>query len=176
MEFFDLIEKRHSVRMYLDEPVPDDMLMKIVEAARQAPSAGNLQPYGLFIIKDSETKGELVKAAFGQGFIARAPVVLIFVQDAFRSESRYGFRGSAMYVYQDTAISAAMAHLAAVDLGLGSCWVGAFDSSSVARILNLRVGLVPTVILPIGYPAEESEKTSRREMKDFACEYKICVK
>ena len=176
MEFFDLIEKRHSVRMYLDKPVPEDILMKVVEAARQAPSAGNLQPYELFIVRDAETKGELVKAAFGQGFIARAPVVLIFVQDASRTESRYGFRGSMMYVYQDTAISAALAHLAAVDLGLGSCWVGAFDSPAVARILDLRVGLVPSVIMPIGYPAEEPEKTSRREMKDFAREYKICGK
>jgi nitroreductase len=176
MEFFDLIEKRRSVRMYQDKPVPEDILMKIVEAARQAPSAGNLQPYELFIVRDTRIKEELVQAAYGQGFIARAPVVLIFAQDASRSESRYGFRGCTMFVYQDTAISATMAHMAAVDLGLGSCWVGAFDSPAVARILDLRAGLVPSVILPIGYPAEEPVKSPRRELKDFAHENKICGK
>ena len=154
MEFFELIQKRRSVRLYTDDPVDDSLVNKILEAARIAPSAGNLQPYEFRIIRDIQTKKELVTAAYGQGFIAAAPVVIVFIEDAVRTERTYGVRGTSLYVHQDTAVAVSHAHLAAADLGLGSCWVGAFDSPAVARILDLRNGIVPVAMLPIGFPAE----------------------
>lgn len=167
MEFFDLIEKRRSTRSFTDDPVHDTLIEKILEAARIAPSAGNVQPYEFRVIRDKKIKSELVSAALGQGFIAAAPVAIVFLEDAERTEQRYGIRGTNLYVHQDTAIAVAHAHLAATDLGLGSCWVGAFDSPAVARILDVRPGLVPVAILPIGHPAEEPPARSRRSMDEL---------
>ena len=170
MDFFELVKTRRSVRMYTDVEVSDDDIMKILEAIRQSPSAGNCQPYELRVVTDQKIKQELVQAAYGQGFIARAPVNLVFIEDVKRTESRYGFRGRELYVHQDTAIAVTHAHLGAHALGLGSCWVGAFDAPAVARILNLRRGLVPVAILPIGYPAESPPASPRRKLQDLVKE------
>ena len=167
MEFFTLINTRRSVRIFRDDPVSDEIIQKILGAARIAPSAGNIQPYEFRIIRDDNTKVELAKAALGQGFIAKAPVVLVFCEDSRRAEIIYGKRGTSLYVHQDTAIAATLAHLAVADLGLGSCWVGAFDSYAVARILSLRSGLTPVVILPVGYPGETPLASPRREMSEL---------
>jgi len=164
MEFFELIKRRRSIRMYKDTPVDDATIKKILEAAQIAPSAGNLQPYELLVIKDVNIRRELAQAAYGQGFITRAPVAIVFIEDSRRSEIQYGKRGTNLYVHQDTAIAATFAHLAAADLGLGSCWVGAFDTHAVARILDLKPGFVPVAILPIGYPAENPPANPRRSI------------
>ena len=170
MEFFELIEKRRSVRMFMSDPVSDENIEKILEAARIAPSAGNVQPYEFRVVRDEKILQELVQAALGQGFIARAPVSIVFLEDAKRTEIKYGNRGSQLYVHQDTAIAVAHAHLAAADLGLGSVWVGAFDGYAVARILDVRPGLMPVAILPIGYPAESPPANSRRSMSELVPE------
>ncbi|MBU1023116.1 nitroreductase family protein [bacterium] len=167
MEFFELIKKRRSIRMFTGDPVSDEHIEKILEAARIAPSAGNLQPYEFRVVRDQNILQELVQAAFGQGFIARAPVSIVFLEDAKRSENQYGNRGSQLYVHQDTAIAVSHAHLAAADLGLGSVWVGAFDPYAVARILDVRPGLMPVAILPIGYPAETPSSNPRRSMREL---------
>ena len=167
MEFFDLIEKRRSVRVFTDDPVDDSLVEKILEAARLAPSAGNLQPYEFRVIREIQTKNELVTAAFGQGFIAAAPVVIVFIEDSTRSENKYGVRGSSLFVHQDTAVAISHAHLATADLGLGSCWVGAFDPAAVARILDLKPSLVPVAMLPIGYSDEEPQAKPRRSMDEL---------
>ena len=114
---------------------------------------------------------ELAQAAYGQSFVARAPAVIVFLEDSSRSESHYGKRGTGLYVHQDTAIAVTFAHLAVSDLGLGSCWVGAFDTHAVARILNLKEGLVPVAILPIGYPAENPPANHRRSLKELVPGY-----
>lgn len=167
MEFFELIKKRRSIRMFTDDPVSDEQIEQILEAARIAPSAGNLQPYEFMVVRDKKILEELVQAALGQGFIARAPVSLVFIEDAKRSEKVYGNRGSQLYVHQDTAVAVTHAHLAATDLGLGSVWVGAFDPYAVARILDVRPGLIPVAILPVGYPAENPDKSSRRSLNEL---------
>jgi len=167
MEFFDLVKSRKSIRMYTDEPVDDETVMKIIDTARNSPSAGNLQPYKISIVRDLETKQELAKAAYGQGFIARAPVVLVFLEEPAASASHYGRRGIELYVHQDTAVAVTFAHLAAADLGLGSCWIGAFDSHAAARILDLPSGLHPVAILPIGHPAENPLSSPKKEINQI---------
>jgi len=162
MEFFDLVKSRRSIRIYTDEPVDDETIMKIIDTARNSPSAGNLQPYKISIVRNLETKQELAKAAYGQGFIARAPVILVFLEEPAVSASRYGRRGIELYVHQDTAVAVTFAHLAAADLGLGSCWVGAFDSHAVARILDLPSGLLPVAILPIGHSSENPSSPPKK--------------
>ncbi len=167
MEFFEVVKNRHSVRAFKDKEIERDKIEKLLYAANSAPSAGDLQAYQIFLVKRSELKTKLADAAYGQDFITQAPLNLVFCIDPMCSARKYGKRGSDLYSIQDATISAAYVHLAAVDLGLGSVFVGAFDEGSVTRILNLPHTLRPIIILPIGYPAEKPETTPRRKINDL---------
>ncbi|MCS7254191.1 MAG: nitroreductase family protein [Armatimonadota bacterium] len=167
MELFEVFRRRHSIRAYSSTEIPDEVLRRILEAANSAPSAGNLQAYEIVVVKDAVRKQQLAHAAYGQTFIAQAPVVLVFVQNPHRSAIRYGQRGATLYSLQDATIACTHAHLAATALGLGSCWVGAFDDDAVARAINATRGMRPVAILPIGYPAEQPWATPRRSLDDI---------
>jgi len=169
MEFFEVLKKRHSVRTYQDKPIEEEKLQKILEAARSCPTAGNLQSYEIFLVRDPSKKKELADAAFGQDFIAEAFVALVFCSNSSRS-SRYGKRGEQLYSIQDATIATSFAMLAAAALDLASCWVGAFDDREVLKVLGNPKGLVPVAILPIGYTAEKPYATSRRKLEDLVHE------
>lgn len=173
MEFFKVLRRRHSVRRYLDRGVEEEKLEKILGAANSAPSAGDLQAYEIVVVRDEEKRRALADAALGQEFIAQAPVVLVFLINPSRTKWRYGLRGVHLYCIQDATIAASYAQLAATALGLGSVWVGAFDSSRVSEIIGARGELTPVAILAIGYPGEEPEKTPRRPLSDLVHEEKI---
>jgi nitroreductase len=160
MDFFDVVERRCSVRAYLDKPVEENKLQKVLHAAMQAPSAGNLQAYRIFVVKDYKIKNMLVDAALGQSFIAEAPIVLVFCALPEKSAMKYGIRGLELYSLQDATIAASYAQLAAEALGLASCWVGAFDEESVKRVLNAK-NEKPIAIIPLGYAAEKPLKPER---------------
>jgi len=170
MEFFDVVENRHSVRSFQDREIEKDKIQKLLEVADSAPSAGDLQAYQIFLVKDKKIKEKLVQATYGQDFIAQAPINLVFCIDPLRSAKRYGKRGETLYSIQDATISCAYVHLACVDLGLGSVIVGAFDEEEVSRILNTPPILRPIIILPIGYPNEKPRKTPRRKLDDLVYE------
>jgi nitroreductase len=167
MDLFEVFRRRRSVRAYAPTEIPDEMLMQILEAINTAPSAGNLQAYEVVVVRDARRKQQLANAAYGQSFIAQAPVVLVFVQNQNRSAARYGQRGATLYSLQDATIACTYAHLAATALGLGSCWIGAFDDEAVAKVINAPKGMRPVAILPIGYPAEEPWATPRRKLEDL---------
>lgn len=166
MQFFDVLKKRHSVRAFTSRPIEESKIRQILEAANSAPSAGNLQAYKIFLVENEAKKRELALASFAQSFVAEAPIVLVFCADPERSK-RYGKRGKELYCIQDATIAAAYAQLAAVDLGLASCWVGAFDDKEVLRILGNPEGLIPIALIPIGYAAEQPSATSRRKLEDL---------
>jgi nitroreductase len=128
-----------------------------------------LQAYEIFLVRDERKKEALADAALGQEFVAEAPVVLVFCANPSRSARRYGSRGRDLYSIQDATIACTFAMLAATSLGLGSCWVGAFDDEEVKRILGIK-DLKPIAILPIGYPAQRPFPTSRRSLKDLVHE------
>ena len=150
----EIFKKRHSVRNFKSNEVGLRTLEEILEAANSAPSAGNLKAREIIVVKDSETKKALAKAALGQDFIAEASIVLIFFALPEKSGKRYGERGKNLYSIQDATISASFAWLQAIDLGLSTCWVGAFDDKEVKEILKVSQNWQPIVILPIGYSAE----------------------
>ena len=166
MKFFDVINERRSIRKFKDKDVEEEKLRKILETANAAPSAGNLQSYEIFLVKDSDRRRKLADAAFGQRFIADAPAVLVFFANPERARS-YGERGQ-FYSVQDATIAAAHAQLAAAALGLGSVWIGAFDDEEVKRICG--TSLRPAALLPIGYPDEKPVKTGRRSLDDLVRE------
>jgi nitroreductase len=167
MDFFKLIEERRSMRKYAEKPVEEEKLQKILEAANRAPSAGNLQAYEIYIVRDLDKRKALVIAAADQEFLAEAPVVLIFCANPARSEVKYEVRGRSLYAIQDATIACTYSQLAAKALGLDTVWVGAFNEEEVGRILAIPSSLRPIIMLPIGYAGKEPSIRPRRELKDL---------
>jgi nitroreductase len=170
-DFFETVRARRSVRAYQSRPVEPAQLEAILDAANRAPSAGNLQGYEIHVVRDAAARRALARACLDQLFVAQAPVALVFCADPARSGAKYGRRGEELYCVQDATIAAAYAQLAAAALGLGTCWVGAFDETQVARVLRLRAGLRPVAILPVGWPAETPAPTPRRALSDLVREH-----
>lgn len=169
MEVFEAIKKRRSIRRFNpDKKVPDEQIEKLLEAARWAPSAGNLQSWFFIVVKDQETKERLAETAWNQDFVAQAPVVIVSCADLQRCAFRYGSRGETLYAIQDATIATQNIWLTATEMGLGAVWVGAFDEDGVSRILELPSHLRPIAILPIGYPAESPSPPSRRSLKEIS--------
>ena len=154
MELLELIKGRRSVRSFRPDPVPREDLLKMLEAARWAPSAGNCQPWEFVIVTREDTKRRLAMAAFGQFFVAEAPVVVVVCANVPRTAWRYGERGATLYAIQDTAAATQNLLLMAHSMGYGACWVGAFDEDEVRRILKIPREVRPVAIVPIGRPAE----------------------
>jgi nitroreductase len=150
MEFDEVIKKRHSVRSYTAQIPPDSVIVKILKAADLAPSSGGLKSRKLFVVKDQGVRRELANAAHQQDFVAEAPIVLVFCAD-LDMIATYGRRGRDLYCIQDTSAAIENALLKATDLGLGSCWVGAFEEEKVSEICRLPTSLRPVALVAIGY-------------------------
>lgn len=167
MNVHEAIHRRRSIRRF--EPgreVPPELVEKLLTAATLAPSAGNAQPWRFIVVLSPGLKGELARAALGQAFIAQAPVVLVVCADLERARRAYGERGESLYCLQDTAAATQNILLTATELGLGTCWVGAFDEGEVARLLGLPSSLRPVALIPVGYPAEEPPPRPRRPLPE----------
>jgi nitroreductase len=166
MELIEVLTQRRSVRSYKSRPVEESKLKRIFEAANMAPSAGNLQAFQVRVVRDRSKKNALADAAHGQGFIAEAPICLVFCADPERSAAKYGKRGSELYSLQDATIAATFAMLAAVDLGLGTVWVGDFDEKKVKQLLGIEP-IRPVAIFSLGYPAEQPQPSPRRAIEEI---------
>jgi nitroreductase len=170
MEFFEVVEERHSLRTYSPAAVEEDKLQKILETANRAPSAGNLQGYEIYLVRSAEQRRALVKAAEGQAFLAEAPVVLVFCANPARSAIWYKERGRQLYSLQDATIACTYAMLAAAALGLATVWVGAFDEVRVRAAIGIPSDLVPVALLPVGYAGKEPRLMPRRELDELVHE------
>ncbi len=172
MEFFETLDARHSIRKYLEgAPVDADALSKILEYCNAAPSAGNLQGYRVVVVRDAEQKAAVAEAAFGQTFVTSAPVLLGFVADFATSAARYGDRAQ-LYAIQDASIAATTACYAAAALGLGTCWIGAFDDGQMAKALGVPDGSRPVAVIALGRPAHTPSGRNRRPLADLVREGK----
>lgn len=168
MDFWQVVENRHSVRVFdtRHDVAPADVT-RILQAAVQAPSAGNCQPWHFVVVRRKQVRQRLARASGGQQFVAQAPVVIVVCTDAGLSAERYGERGAGLYCRQDTAAATENILLAATALRLGSCWVGAFDDGAVVTALQLSANLHPVAIVPIGVPARPTQRiTVRRDLSD----------
>ena len=163
----DVMERRRSVRRYTRETISDALLDKLLTAARLAPSAGNLQARDFIVVRDPNMKHELAEAAYGQFFVAMAPVVLVGCANIARSRKAYGQRAE-LYAVQDATIAACYMQLAAEALGVATCWIGAFDEKRVSSSLKIPLDIRPVLMLPTGYPDESPEPTVRMELSRFA--------
>jgi nitroreductase len=167
MDFFEVIRARRSIRVFDERPVEEEKIRAILEAADAAPSAGNLQAYEIYLVRDPAALGRLARALTRMEFFSVVPVVLVFCANPARNEARYAERGKRLYAVQDATIACTHAMLAAAALGLGSVWVGAFREQEVSGALNLPGSVSPVALLPVGYPAEILEPRSRRPLEDL---------
>jgi nitroreductase len=167
MEFFEAIHARQSVRKFRQEAIPDEIITRLLEAIRTAPTAGNLQAYHVYLVQSPEMIRALADAAFGQECVTNAPCVLVFCTDAPRSAVKYKERGSTLYRIQDATIAATVGHLAATALGLGSVMVGAFREDRAAGIIGANPAHRPLLMLPVGFAAETPVPTERRALPDM---------
>jgi nitroreductase len=162
---------RRSIRAFRSDDVSKEIVEKLLNAARWAPSAGNRQPWEFIVVRKPETKSALAKAALDQGSIEEAPVVIVVCANENRSAERYGDRGRTLYCLQDTAAAIQNILLTAYSLGLGTCWIGAFQEEEARRILKVPEGVRPVAIVPVGFPAENPLARSRRTVNEVVhCE------
>ena len=152
MNVIDAIKTRKSVRAYRDQPVEDDRLKAVLEAGRLAPSASNRQEWRFVIVREMETRKKIAQAAGNQDFIAQAPVVIVACADTNEHVMRCG---QACYPI-DVAIALDHITLAAVELGLGTCWIGLFDEKKVKAILGIPEKMRVVELMPLGYPTDPS--------------------
>jgi nitroreductase len=167
MDVLEAIKGRRSIRAFKSQNVPDEIVEKLIEAARWAPSAGNIQPWEFIIVRKPEIKRQLAEAALNQTFIEEAPVVIVVCANENRSSQCYGMRGKTLYCIQDTAAAIQNIHLTAYSLGLGTCWIGAFREEEARQILKIPQGVRPVAIIPVGYPAESPQPRSRRNINQI---------
>ncbi len=170
MDFFDVLKTRHSIRAFAATPVANEKLQAILSAANIAPSAGNLQSYEIYVARRASHGPAVAEATLNQGFVAQAPIALIFCAHAARAMEKYGARGAELYSLQDATIACTFAMLAATALDLATVWIGAFDAEKVRLVAGATEGIVPVAILPIGYPAEEPQLTTRRPLQELVHE------
>ncbi len=167
MEFFKVVRRRRSIRKFTSRPVTKAQVRQILEAANRAPSAGNLQAYQVYVVRDPEVRRRLDAASGSQGPVAQAPVVLVFCAAPARSAARYGAKGEQLFCIQDATVACAYAQLAATALGLASVWIGAVHEPEVVKeVLRLDDDLWPVCFLPLGHPAESPERAPRRSLSD----------
>lgn len=161
MHFSDLIQARYSVRAYKPDPVEDEKLGMVLEAARLAPTAANRQAFRIVVLRTAGREVELGQIYHREWFV-QAPLILCAC--GLPGENWVRMDGKN---YNDVDVAIVMDHLvlAAADLGLGTCWIAAFDPDAARRILNLPEGVEPIAFTPLGYPAD-TPKPKRRKPLD----------
>jgi len=163
MDVKKAIQSRRSIRAYDTREVEEEKLKRILESARLSPSAGNRQERRFVIIKDAKTRKLLSEAARNQTFVAEAPVVIV----ACSVESEYVMACGQLAYPIDTAIAVDHITLQAVEEGLGTCWIGAFDEKKVKEILNIPDNVRVVALLPVGYPSDIPAPTSRKSLAEI---------
>lgn len=155
METKKAIRTRRSIRKYLKKPVDDNLILEILESARFAPSCGNVQNWRFIIVKNPAKMKELATCALNQSWINQAPVLVVVCNYLTNIKRLYKERGEKLYSIQNCAAVAQNILLMAHDLGLSSCWVGAFDKEGVKRILKMPDDVEPQAIITLGYSFDQ---------------------
>lgn len=156
------IEKRYSVRRFKDKEVEQEKIDKLIDAARLAPSAKNVQPCYFVIIKDKEKRAQLTDICKGQKFVSEAPIAIAVCAN----RRDYTMTSGEKAYTVDAAIAAEHIALEAVEQGLGTCWMGAFYADQLAELIELPKDYKVVTLLPIGYPADTKRKRSLKAKEE----------
>jgi nitroreductase len=150
MDLYEVVRTRRSVRAYRPDPIPQEVLNRVLEAARIAPSGSNRQPTRLILVRDDKIKQELVPMCHDQAFIATAPVVVVACgRDIKHNRGEWMGRYA---VLVDAAIAVDHLTLAARAEGLGTCWIGSFKNAALKQYFKLPQDVDVVALTPLGYP------------------------
>lgn len=158
MDVFNAIRTRKSVRLFLEKPIEEEKLSAVLEAGRLAPSASNRQEWRFIVVRDLSTRKKIAEAANNQSFVGEAPVILVACAE---TDNHIMSCGQLCYPI-DVAIALDHITLAAVELGLGTCWIGAFDEQRVKKILRIPEEIRVVELMPMGYPRDSAIKAKKR--------------
>ncbi|MFH1641324.1 MAG: nitroreductase family protein [Nanoarchaeota archaeon] len=165
MDTLECIQQRRSIRKYKDKAVEWDNVVKILEAGRMAPSSGNIQNWRFLVVKAIANRKKIVDACFEQEWIEEAPVLIVVTGNSAQGEEMYGTRGERLYTIQNVAAAIENMLLAATSLGLGSCWVGAFEEQKIRTLLKLPETIMPHAIVTIGYADEKPLLPQKKKLE-----------
>jgi nitroreductase len=165
MEVREAIRKRKSIRGYEDKPVPEDKLLRVLEAARLAPSASNRQEWKFIVVRESKRRQELVRATEGQPHVGQAPVLIA----AVATLPDYVMRSGIPAYIVDLAIAVDHMTLAAVDEGLSTCWIGRFVQDEAKQILKVPEKYRIVVLLALGFGNEPGLPKMRKQLDEIVC-------
>lgn len=163
MEMSKVISDRFSVRAYQSTPVEEEKLLKILNAARLAPTAANRQPFKIIVIHTQGREDDLRKI-YNRDWFVQSPIVLCVVGTPDSGWSRYD---GVNYTRVDVAIVMDHMILTATDLGLGTCWIAAFNPEAARKVLELPDHVEPIIFSPLGYPAENPKEKTRKSLADL---------
>jgi len=167
VDFYEAVQKRLSVRAYKPDPIPEDVLNRVLEAGRVAPSAKNYQPWKFIVVRDPAVRQALVPACRNQASVGQAPVTICACAISDQAWKGMGGYWSAEAV--DVTIALEHMILAATTEGLGTCWIGAFVEEEVRRVLAIPQGVKPIALTPLGYPATEAKPRPRKSLAEIVC-------
>ena len=165
MSILEIIKERRSVRRYKSDPIHEDVLRRVLDAARFSPSGKNLQPWKFILVKDEILKQRLAEASVGQTFIAQAPVVIVACAFPDKCFSRMGNYMKSWPV--DVAIAVEHLMLQAQEERLGTCWIGAFEEDEVKSLLHVPEEVRVLALTPLGYPDEKPAPRGRKDLQEI---------
>jgi len=157
----EAIRTRRSIRKYLDKPLPRELVTKVIDAGRYAPSSGNLQNWKFILVEKPHLRNAIADACLQQWWIASAPHLIVIVGENDKAKRFYGDRGERLYTVQNAASAATCMILAAHSIGLGACWVGAFDEQKVAKLLFVPEENRVQAVITLGYPDEHPPEPAK---------------
>jgi len=165
VEFSKLITARYSVRAYKPDPVPDEVLAQVLGAGRLAPTAANKQPFRVIVIHTKGRETELNRI-YHRGWFVQAPLILCVCTVRAEAWKRAMYDGKS---HADVDATIVMDHmvLAAADLGLGTCWIAAFDPTAAREVLGLPPEVEPVLFTPLGFPADRPGPKERRPLAEL---------
>lgn len=177
MNFDEVIRTRRSVRKFTDKPVTEEILTRVLDIARIAPSGSNRQPWANIIIRDKERMKVMAQLCCGQKFVAEAPVLIVICGKNINYD-RGGYMGD-MSMLVDVSISIDHLILAARAEGLGTCLIGAFDNQGLKKALELPTDMDVVALTPLGYPADPNafnNETKRKTLAQITFNEKMGIK
>ena len=164
MNVFEAIATRRSIRKFTSSDIPMEILGVLLDAMRYAPSAGNIQSWRFIVCKTPAKKQQVAEACMQQYWIAEAPFVIVLVNENEKITNFFGLRGERLYSVQNCAAVAENMLLMAHALGLGACWVGAFEEDRIKDVLGIVKEARPQIIIPVGYADEEPAIPSKYKL------------
>jgi len=165
MSILEIIKRRRSTRKYKSKEIPDDVFLRVMEAARLAPSGKNLQPWHFIVVKDGELRAKLAVASAHQSFIAEAPMIIVACA---YPENSYAKMGRYMKSWPvDVAIAVDHLMLLAEEEGLGTCWIGSFREDEVKTLLDVPDDVKVLALTPLGYADETPRDRGRKSLEEI---------